>query len=92
MLNAIKQLKNGKAPGPDMISTTLIKDAADFLWIPLTMIFNSSLKYGAFPDIWKLAKVTSIFKSGSKRMETIIDLSLSSQFFSDVGKNSSRSA
>ena len=31
------------------------------------MIFNSSLKYGAFPDIWKLAKVTPIFKSGSKR-------------------------
>ena len=31
------------------------------------MIFNSSLKYGAFPNIWKLAKVTPIFKSGSKR-------------------------
>ena len=31
------------------------------------MTFNSSLKYGAFQDIWKLAKVTPIFKSGSKR-------------------------
>ena len=66
VLNAIKQLKNGKAPDPDMISTTLIKDAADFIWKPRTIIFNPSLKYGAFPDIWKLAKVTPIFKSGSK--------------------------
>ena len=66
VLNAIKQLKNGKAPGPDIVSTTLIKDAADFIWKPLAMNVNSSLKYGAFPDIWKLAKVTPIFKSGSK--------------------------
>ena len=67
VLNAIKQLKNCKAPGSDKISTMLIKDAADFIWKPLTMIFNSSLKYGTFPNIWKLAKVTPIFKSGSKR-------------------------
>ena len=60
------QLKNVKAPGPDKISTKLFKDAADFIWKPLTMVFNSSLKYGIFPDIWKLARVTPIFKTGSK--------------------------
>ena len=81
VLNAIKQLKNGKAPGPDKISTKLIKDAADFTWKPLTMVFNSSLKYGVFPDIWKLARVTSIFKTGSKKMKIIIDPSLSFQSF-----------
>ena len=31
------------------------------------MVFNSSLKYGVFPDIWKLAKVTQIFKAGSRK-------------------------
>ena len=31
------------------------------------MAFNSSLKYGVFPDIWKLAKVTPIFKAGSRK-------------------------
>ena len=67
VLNAIKQLKNGKAPGPDKISTKLIKDAAAFIWKPLTMVFNSSLKYGVFPDIWKLARVTPIFKTDSKK-------------------------
>ena len=64
--NATRQLKNGKAPGPDKISTTLIKDAADFIWKPLTMVLNSSLKYGVFPDTWKLEKVTPIFKGGSR--------------------------
>ena len=43
------------------------KDAADFIWKPLTMVFNSSLKYGVFPDVWKPAKVTPIFKAGSRK-------------------------
>ena len=81
VLNAIKQLKNGKAPGPDKISTKLIKDAADFIWKPLTMVFNSSLKCAIFPDIWKLARVTPVFNTGSKKMQIITDLSLSSQSF-----------
>ena len=69
VLNAINQLKNGKAPGPDKISTKLIKDAADFFWKPLTMVFNSSLKCCVFPDILKLARVTQSFKTGSKKDE-----------------------
>ena len=63
---AIKQLKNGKAPGPDKIPIILIKDAVDLISKPLTLIFNSSLWKGIFPDVWKLARVTLIFKSGSK--------------------------
>ena len=31
------------------------------------MIFNSSLMGGVFPDIWKIARVTPIFKSGAKK-------------------------
>ena len=30
------------------------------------MIFNSYLRNGVFPDIWKVAKVTPFFKSGSR--------------------------
>ena len=30
------------------------------------MVFNSSLRKGILPDVWKLARVTPIFKSGSK--------------------------
>ncbi len=64
---AIKQLKNGKASGPDKINNRIIKDAVDFIWKPLTMIFNSSLKHCIFPDIWKIARVAPIFKAGSKK-------------------------
>ena len=30
------------------------------------MAFNFSLRKGIFPDVWELARVTPIFKSGSK--------------------------
>ena len=62
----VKPFNNGKAPGPDKIPIMLIKDVTDLISQPLTMIFNSSLRKGVFPDIWKVAKVTPIFKSRSR--------------------------
>ena len=32
----------------------------------MSYLFNSSLRTGIFPDDWKLAKVTPIYKSGEK--------------------------
>ena len=66
VLKAIKSLKNGKSPVPDKVSTMLVKDAADLICKPLVMIYNSSMESGVFPDLWKLARVTPIFKSGNK--------------------------
>ena len=43
---------------------TLLKDAAELICDPLKVIFNESLKESVFPDIWKTARVTPIFKSG----------------------------
>jgi len=63
---AIQPLKNRKASGTDMVPIMLIKDVTDLISQPLTMIFNSSLRTGVFPGIWKVAKVTLIFKSGSR--------------------------
>ena len=57
---------NGKSPGPDKVSTMLVKDAADLICKPLVMIYNSSMETGVFPDLWKFARVTPIFKSGNK--------------------------
>ena len=67
MANAIRKLKNGKAAGPDKVSTTIIKDVGDLVSKPLSMIFNSSLMGGVCPDIWKNARATPIFKSGVKK-------------------------
>ena len=44
----------------------LINDVTDLISQPLTMIFNSSLRKGVFPYIWKVAKVTPIVKSESR--------------------------
>ena len=62
----IQNLKQGKSAGPDNIPTVILKDAADCICKPLTMIFNSSFRLGTFPDRWKIARITPIYKSGAK--------------------------
>ena len=59
-------LKNSKSPGPDKIPTKLLKDAIETICQPLAIAFNASLEKGTFPDNWKVARVTPVFKSGQK--------------------------
>ena len=58
-----EKFKLRKASGPSNIPTKLVKDAAEYLSQPL---FNSSLTTGVSPDIWKIAKVPSNFKTGTR--------------------------
>ena len=59
----------GKSTGLDKISTKLLKLAGDTIIESLRLkIFNLSLKTGIFPDDWKLAKVTPIYKSEDKTL------------------------
>ena len=44
ILNALKELKNGKAAGPDKVPTKIVKDVGDLVSKPLVMVFNSSLE------------------------------------------------
>ena len=64
VLMCLNQLKNGKECGPDKIPTALVKDAANFISYPLTLIYNSSTKNGISPDYWKITRVALIYKSG----------------------------
>ena len=64
VLTALRGLKDSKSPGPDRIPAKILKDAAELICDPLKIIFNESLKVGVFPDLWKTARVTPIFKSG----------------------------
>ena len=66
VLNAIVRLEKGKASGPDKVSVTLVQDATKSISFPLALIYNSSLKNGAFAEVWKLAKVPTIYKSGAR--------------------------
>ena len=56
VLNAISRLEKGKASGSDKVSVTLVQDAAKSISYPPALIYNSSLKNGVFPEVWKGSK------------------------------------
>ena len=55
-----------KAPGMNEISPRFLKDGAEVLAKPICDIINLSIKLSAFPDTCKIAKLTPLFKKGSK--------------------------
>ena len=57
-----KKLNKSKGAGLDGISSRLILDCADLIAPHISIIFNSSLANGIFPDDWKSARVTPLFK------------------------------
>ena len=63
----IKELKPNKAVGLDKVSSRMLKDAADIVAPSLTSLFNISINNGCFPSTWKLAKISPLFKKGSKQ-------------------------
>ena len=54
------------AAGSDNISVKLLKDSADATVPFLATMFNLSLSQGVFPNDWKNARVSPIYKSGEK--------------------------
>ena len=63
----IHNLKNKHSFGDDGISNNLIKSLKSHILYPLEIIFNKSLSEGTIPEKFKIAHVTPIFKSNSKR-------------------------
>ena len=66
VLSALNQLNLRKSPGLDGISVKLLKDTSDVIAQPSVNIFNLSLQTGIFPDDWKIAKISPVFKEGNK--------------------------
>ena len=66
VMEAVAQIKTNKSSAIDCISAKLLKDAGDTISESLANIFNLSLQSGIFPDDWKLARITPIYKDGSK--------------------------
>ncbi len=64
----IQNLKVKKSPGNDDIRPGIIKTSCSILARPLTHVFNVSFSSGIMPDVWKIAKVIPIFKSGEKNL------------------------
>ena len=65
VFSLLNKLSKSKASGLDKITARLIRECADLICISICKIFNCSLTTGIFPDDWKCAKVTPLFKQGS---------------------------
>ena len=60
----LNSLKNS-SPGCDEIPSTLVKRTINLYLKTLTLIINKTFYDGVFPNELKIAKVISIYKSGS---------------------------
>ena len=76
----MKKLNIYKAVGPDDIHPRVLRELQDTLVVPLTIIFNKSLREGKLPLDWRIAIVTAIFKKGDrKKASNYRPISLTSQ-------------
>ena len=58
--------KHDKTPGPDGWHPFLLKSIADYIHVPLAMLFQKSLDEGVVPRQWLEACVNAIHKKGLK--------------------------
>ena len=65
MPNALKIINQHKAIGIDNTSARLLKIAAPAIALSISSLINYSISTGTFPQRWKTAKVTPLFKSGN---------------------------
>ena len=66
VLKLLHGLGPNKASGIDGISSRILKLSAAVISPSLTSIFNQSILTGIFPNDWKIARITPIFKSEAK--------------------------
>ena len=67
IFSLLSKLCKSKATGLDNISAKLLRECPDLIAESLTYIFNQSLLTGIFPDEWKSARVTPLYKNSGKR-------------------------
>ena len=65
--NALQQIKVNTAVGPDNVPAWVLRDNASTLAAPLTALFNTSLRDGVIPALWKTAHVIPLPKKQPPR-------------------------
>lgn len=67
LLNILSELNSKKSTaGEDQIPCFLVRDCRSVFVEPLLIICNLSLATGTFPNRWKRARITPVFKKGNK--------------------------
>lgn len=66
LIRELIRLKTSFSYGPDGVPNCLLKHCAESLSVPLSILFNTSIKYGYFPKLWRSSYIIPLFKSGCK--------------------------
>ena len=64
VMDVIDGMKEKSAPGPDQISSKIIKELKNELAKPLTILYRKSMDEAKIPDEWRRTNITPIFKNG----------------------------
>ncbi|KAM0735271.1 LINE-1 retrotransposable element ORF2 protein [Formica fusca] len=79
---ALRQTKNCKAPGEDLVTSEMLKAGGEILEKALLILLNKCLDEGRIPDSWQNAEVILLFKKGDcTNMENYRPISLLSIFY-----------
>ena len=68
VLDALRKINVNKSCGPDNLHPRLLFELADIIALPVTILFNATLKGENLPKDWKKANITGIFKKGSRHL------------------------
>ena len=66
VLIRLQKLDPVKAPGPDGIPPSILKELSNELCKPLTKVFQLSTSESSVPEDWRVAHISPIFKKGSR--------------------------
>ena len=76
MARAIADLKDGKAPGGDVIPADVWKHGGDNLFSRLHQLITNVWEVGSVPQAWKDASIVTIYKKGDRQTVGTIEESL----------------
>ncbi|CAH8633677.1 unnamed protein product [Schistosoma guineensis] len=63
----LQHLRLDTSPGPNMVHSAILREAASILETQLSVMFSHSLSRGKLSENWRLAHITPIFKGGRRR-------------------------
>ena len=66
--NKLLKLNISKYPGPDNSHPQMLKELAEELCTPLSIIFNKTLSEEVLPEDWKCADITANHNKGDKHV------------------------
>ena len=65
----LRKLCMRKATGLDTVSARLLRECFDLISNSLTLTFNRSIETSIFPDEWKSARITPLYKKCGNRSD-----------------------